>query len=110
MKQSLDPHYYPLNYVPKNVEDAPNLANSLVAPPAKITEKKTRVEDPNKKNKGWDTKKEDKGNKPQAEDSVQEVDEDDYSDYSDLDYIYKKSAKKKKINLMSCNILSSIRM
>ena len=92
MKQALVLDHYPQNYVSKLGEDAPALVDNLVAPPAKIKEDQGEVtKEENKEEHPKEEEEhraEDKGNKTQAEDSRQEADNDDYSDYSDLDYIY----------------------
>ena len=54
MKQALDPNYYPLNYVPKQEEDASTLVHNLVSPLARTTKKKKTRE----KTKGRRTMKE----------------------------------------------------
>ena len=62
MKQALDPNYHPLNYVPKQGDDAPILVNNLIATPAKTKKKKTTREKIQKKKKiGKKTKTQDTG-------------------------------------------------
>ena len=92
MKQALDPNYYPLNYVPKQEEDAPTLVDNLVTPPTKTTKgQEVQGEDKKENNEREypkDKEEDRKEDKTQA-DSAQEADEDDdYLDYSDLDFIH----------------------
>ena len=91
VKQALDPNYYPQTMF-LNMERMPHtLVDDLVAPPAKTKEGEDQGEVTKGEDKGGDTKgeedrEENKRNKIQAEESGQ--DDDDYSDYLDLDFIY----------------------
>ena len=68
IKQALDPEHYPPNYVSKQGEDAPTLADSLVAMPAKMKEEEEQGEDTKEENNEEHPKEEehwteDKGSK-----------------------------------------------
>ena len=109
-KKDLDSNDYPPNYMPKYADDAPTLVNNLVAPPTK-TKEENKGEDTKEENKRQYTEEEEedkgesKGGKMQTEDSGQEADDEDYSDYSNSDYTYLKSAKKKNIRPIFYNNL-----
>ena len=89
--QHLDPNYY-LQTMCQIWRGCPALVNNLVAPPTK-TKEENKGENTKEENRGEYTiekedKGESKGDKIQTENSGQEADNDEYSNYSDLDYIY----------------------